>query len=285
MMNPFSIVDESFDPALSSSYYLSIQVSLDGFSFCTYDPIRNRFIQFKETIFVKPDADWSLTLNLINTEDLFKLWYKKVIILYNTSHYTVIPSSLYKSEKAEALLSFTHHESLEGKLLQTNKIRMADVMNLFAVPTSVLNGITKATSCGTIHHIHHLTPFLESEPKIDINREKDTVIRLLLGENQFDVVILEHKELKLCNHFTFSNENELLYFLLFIYDQAKIQPEKTQVLASGNVNRSSNRFDLLKSYFKNIAIESPESHLIFGFDTRQIDQSKHINLFNSILCV
>jgi hypothetical protein len=285
MMNPFSIVDESFDPALSSSYYLSIQVSLDGFSFCTYDPIRNRFIRFKEHLFEKPDTNWNSTLNLIKTEDSLKLSYKKVIVLYHTSQYTIIPSSLYKSEKAEALLAFTHHETLDGKSLQTNKIRMADVMNLFAVPTSVIDEISNTLSGTSIHTLHHLTPFLDTEPKMDASDEKGSVIRLHIGINQFDIVVFENKELKLCNHFSFSNDNELLYYLLFIYDQAKIQPDKTQVLVSGAINRSSSRYELLKSYCKNISIENPESHLIFGFDTRQIDQIKHINLFNSVLCV
>ena len=70
MVPDLSIVDETFDANISSSYFLSIQASLDGFSFSILDPIRNKYIQFGSYTFQEhiTDADLATLINKIFEE-------------------------------------------------------------------------------------------------------------------------------------------------------------------------------------------------------------------------
>jgi len=50
-MHNISLIDETLDKNLTANYNLSIQVSLDGFSFCIKDLIRNKYIVLKHIDF------------------------------------------------------------------------------------------------------------------------------------------------------------------------------------------------------------------------------------------
>ena len=73
-MPNISIIDETFDENISSSYFLSIQFSLDGFCFCTLDPIRNKYIQFQK-------QEWSKLGSSELVLNEFKAFYDSSLIL------------------------------------------------------------------------------------------------------------------------------------------------------------------------------------------------------------
>ena len=50
-MQEFAFIDETLDINLTQSYYLSIQLSLNGLSFCIHDPVRKIYIAFSNKKF------------------------------------------------------------------------------------------------------------------------------------------------------------------------------------------------------------------------------------------
>ena len=52
-MQDFAFIDETLDINLTQSYYMSIQLSLDGLSFCILDPVREKYIAFCNKSFSK----------------------------------------------------------------------------------------------------------------------------------------------------------------------------------------------------------------------------------------
>ncbi|MFW6352211.1 MAG: DUF3822 family protein, partial [Bacteroidota bacterium] len=83
MVPDLSVIDETYDSTITASYFLSIQASLDGFSFCTLDPVRNKYVQFRhfELKDVEKDEFSSAVENLFENNEFLNLPYKKVFIL------------------------------------------------------------------------------------------------------------------------------------------------------------------------------------------------------------
>ena len=50
-MHDLSLLDETLDINITRSYHLSIQIDLDGFSFCILDTTRNKYVALKHYSF------------------------------------------------------------------------------------------------------------------------------------------------------------------------------------------------------------------------------------------
>ncbi len=93
-------ITESFDLEKTNEYILSIQISLDGFSFSIVDPQENKIIAFKYTSLkisnqnlISPHFDeW------IQKEDLLQKNYLKIVLIYFTGEFTLIPENLFNSQ-------------------------------------------------------------------------------------------------------------------------------------------------------------------------------------------
>ena len=282
-MNQFSVFDESFDTSLSSSYYLSIRISPGGFSFCILDPIYNKIIQFKECLYKKPDLDWSETIHRLKDEELLKLHFKRRFFICEGDVYTLVPNALFKSENMQDVLSGTFDVNLSEMQMLTDKVKMVDATNLYCVPINLYHFIVNNFSDSQI--IHHLTPLVELTMLDDYRGVNQIFVHVFFRKSSFDVLVMDRRELKLANHFSFSDDNEIIYYLLFIFEQLRLHPGTTDVHVSGDIHIESSRYLLLKSYLKTVQLAVFPSHFQFSDVLQPVNLVQHYLLFNSFICV
>lgn len=282
-MNQFSVVDDSFDISLTSSYYLSIRVSPDGFSFCVLDPIYNKFIQFKECRFHKPDSDWSQVVSRLSHEDLLTHPFKRKLLIVEDDFFALIPNALFKPEKALDLLLGTYELDVRGKQAIHNSVKMVDAVNLFLMSDNLQSFIKQ--SFPDLRVFHHVTPFIESTVRDDYRVADQAYVHIYFRKSAFDILVMSHRELLLANRFSFADENEIVYFILFVFEQLKLQPGKTEIHLSGDVEAQSARYLMLKSYLKTVQMAVLSPHFQFGEALLPVDVTRHHLLFNSFLCV
>ncbi|PZX17916.1 uncharacterized protein DUF3822 [Breznakibacter xylanolyticus] len=282
-MDQFSVVDESFDSQLSSSYYLSIRIAPDGFSFCVLDPIYNRFILFKEGRFKKIDGHWQQTIALLRNEPLFLLGFKRKTIVIENDPIALVPNALYRPENAGELIDGTYAVDRTGMHILENPMRMVDAVNLFMVPDT-LHGVIRDLF-PDVRMLHHVTPLLEATMLDDYSSPERHFVHLYFRHGVFDVLVMGQRDLKLINRFSFSDDNEVVYYLLFVFEQLKLQPGKTDVIVAGDIDLLAARFLLLKSYFKTVKMAVLPSHFQVADALLSVSLGRHLLLFNSFLCV
>ncbi|MBN2166252.1 MAG: DUF3822 family protein [Marinilabiliaceae bacterium] len=287
-MQEFSVIDESFDKTLTTSYFISIQFSLDGFSFCTLDPIQNLYIQFKHFSFEKDDNNFLKSSNLLHSEPLLKYNYKKAFVLFQTDESTLIPTSLYKKEMINNFIDITFNKKTPSTTKKTafaTKIKMADAYNICRVNQDLIEDLKKRFKTPTF--LHASTPFIESNLMEDLRHfdPNHTHLHLFFFQKSFHIIITQKRQLTLSNTFKYSNENEIIYYLYFIFDQLKLDPNKTSITAAGNILNKKKEIQLLKKYIARLIIEKPEKHFNFSPVFKPVSISQYTNLFNAPICV
>ena len=288
-MQEFSVIDEIFDHTLSSSYFLSIQFSLDGFSFCTLDPIQNLFIQFKNYEFDKSDKDYIKSINLFQSEPLLNYQYKKTFILFQTDKCTLVPSSIFNKESVKDVLRFTFDDPfMNGEndpFIIHNKIKMADAYNVFSARQELLRILKQRYS--NVTFLHSTTPFIEANLLEDQRRygEQQNHIHLSFTKNHFNVIVVENRELKLSNCFTFRSNQDIIYYLFYIFDQLKLNIDKTDITIAGEIIENRTQLSFVKKYIPKLITEKPEKHFNFSPVFKTVNISRFNNLFNAPICV
>ncbi len=283
MSNQF-VVDSNFDKNITNSYFLSIQITLDGFSFCVLDPISNEYILFFDKSLSLNQSTISFLENELSENEYLQMPYQKVFILYNTKYNTLIPSSLFQEEKKNQYLNFCFNKNkFNEELTYCNKIKMADSYCIFSIPKSITDILNNKFQ--SVFYYCSTTPFIETA-LLNTNFNNDKYqIYINIQNSFFDTIAISGNNLKLHNSFKFHDKKEFLYYTLLIFEQLKLSNKSSKVFLIGKIKKTDEIYTLLKKYIKHVEIIKDSKHFKFSAIFKNISLQDHINLINIPLCV
>ena len=237
------VTDKSFDLKKTFEYILSIQVSLDGFSFSVVCPTKNKLLVFNhtplkissESLITRRFNDW------ISSESLLSRTFKKVRVILFSKEFTLVPEKYFNSEiKAEIPdLLFENKKDTEiaENIIIDQKSRI-----IFSLP----NGLHKVISehfgeCEIIHPIK-----LVANQHFKTDKEYD--LNLIIETGNFYITLLKDDKIFLSNNFDYTHTNDLIYYVLTILKQLSISPKETELVYSGTL-KDKNTLSVLQKYF------------------------------------
>lgn len=280
-MKAFSIVDESFDPVISSSYFISIQITLDGFSFCILDPVRNKYIQMQHITLDKKLPLIPQVEECFASIEKLNLPYKKCMVLLPTNIATLVPSSLYEQSDEVKWLSFSHTLS-KSPCVASNKVKMADAYNIFAIDCDLERILRRQFPAPLLYQQY--TPVIEGNLATMADPDKALVI-VNLEDEYFDLLVFGENNLKLCNSFAIKSESDFLYFCLFVFEQLKLNPQTIEIVMFGRHPNFSELESLLSGYIKKIRHRNMPHQFQYSHQFRNIDTPAFYNMLSLPLCV
>ena len=102
-MQRISLVDETFDINFTLEYKLSIQLSLDGFSFSILDQIQNKviYLYHQELFDAEPEFLLKRIKAIYDESDLLDLPFKKTrIIIVAPNRTSLVPVDFFQKENS-----------------------------------------------------------------------------------------------------------------------------------------------------------------------------------------
>jgi hypothetical protein len=280
-MSNIDIVDDSFDKNITTSYFLSIQVSLNGLSFSVLDPVRNTYILFKHFGYEKKDNNYVKTQEHLITDPVLNYDYKRVFFLFNTMNASLVPGALFNNDKAELLLSFSSRIKDPHKT-ENHKIKLADVWNVYAIP-DYLYYLVKS-------QFRDVVFFQQYIPMIEVSLMSGVVddypvMYINLQDDIFDVIVLKRYEVMFCNSFRYKNSAEFTYFTLNALKQLELDQKKLKVFVSGEGLNDGECISLLRRYVRNVRFVTSPRQFEFSPKFRSVKTEKYYNLLSLPLCV
>jgi hypothetical protein len=281
-MHDFSFIDETLDINITNTYHVSIQVSLNGFSFCILDTVHNKYIALKHYEFGKKDTTFENNIKLTLRDDEFmNQEYKSAGLIFTTRKSTLIPAPLFNKKYLKEYFSFNHNLD-ESEKIYYNHLRNTDAYVVFALPGYLPDIINHHFP--KINIYHQSTPFLENILR-NHKKKPDKHIVFLNADNElFDIAVVHLKKLKLYNCFYYKNENDLLYFVLYMYEHLKLDPEKSDLCIAGKILKSSKHYEILNKYIRNIRFEKLEPQFSYSYTLNEIPSHTFVNLLNLYTC-
>ena len=249
------ITDESFDIEKTKQYSLSIQVSLDGFSFLAFDPTENRIVALKNTplkissenLLVRRLKEW------LETEVMFSKPFNNVRLYFFTEHFVLVPEEFAAENNGEKLNSALFQTDLSSQSIE-NKIEKINARLIFQLPP-YLSEVLHPFFNNNFEIIHPVTKLLESQP--ESNKRNCAVI--ITTKKYFLMTVTRNNKLLLANSFPIVHQNDLVYNVLNAFQQLGTARNETQLFVADALNQNSEVEELLKPYFQNINnLKTPE---------------------------
>ena len=267
------IADESYDLNNTIEYNLSIQVSLDGFSFIITDSKNQNLIAFKNEL-LKISSEGFIARRIeewIDSLEILKKSYRQVRILFYTNNFTLIPETFYSEEK---------NGELFDKLFEPVKNRIIKVNTLSTISSKLIFGIQNGLDAelnkrfDNFSYLHPVEILLQNLPETTNSHEGK--ILLLLSSDVLYVLIFKEKNLLIANSYKHFHFNDIVYFILSNLQQCEIDAGEAKLFMTGNLS-GDNQNDIainLKKYLG--SVELLKSSLNFKpeiFDSSEFQNS------------
>lgn len=276
--------DESFDAQVVSQYHLALEISPTGLCFTVLDWERNKYLLFENYSFQKSLAGEHLLAeikNIIYQSSFQTKHFKSISVSFFTPKFTLIPIALYEADLTDKYLAF-NTPLLESESILTDNIKSFDTQCVYALDKKLVNALLELFPGAKLFHV--LSPLLEILSSSFKNVSGKTVI-IHLQQGHFELIVIEEKKLIFANIFSYQTSEDFLYYLLFVCEQLKINPEVIELQLLGEVEKHSAIFSILTKYVRHIKFGKRPDAFSYSYVFDNTPSHFYFNLFSQALCV
>jgi len=280
-MHEINFVDESFDLKRASEYHMSIQLGLDGFSFCIFEIGRKKYLVFRHIPIIvgKPQFLTHKVEAIFEQEENLNAVFHTVQIVYSSNTATLIPKTSAYTEYISLFAEFTDDIGRNEEAL-SNDIPGFNYQVVFSFPSELRKFLNSKFT--DFRLIHQSLPILATVLEQRNNKRNSVLIGF--EKNHIQVAVIKGMVLTLFNRFYIKNEVDFLYYTLNICQRQQIDPHDDELIISGHVADDSIYIRQLKKYQHNITFLKPSDEFSYGPIFDKVQKHQFISLLNSKLC-
>ena len=278
-----SCIDETLNASDSQHCLLFLQAGLDGFAFCVVDGRNNKYMGLETYTFQNTYNYQALCENIktIIAENKYLLHeFKKVQLALVNNKSTLIPVPIFEPGHKQDYIKF-NYELNQDERIETDNLKNLDVINLYALPLCLEETMKKLFV--NIEFIHHSTSLLENL-LLNYKNQNDKKVFVHIQLSHFEITVLEGKNLIFYNSFRHQTSEDFLYYLLFVCEQLKLNPETLQLILIGEVDRNSAIYNILQKYVRHIKFAARNDNFEYSYKFNEIPKHFYYNLCGQYLC-
>lgn len=254
---------------------LSIQVSLNGFSFCISDMLNHTILSFKDIVFSTAKSD---KIAAEKTEDQLAIAFKdnpeltesydEIVILHENNLSTFVPKALFDGQFLGSYLQF-NTKVFESDFFTYDELSTYQMNNVYIPYVNINNFFIDAFGKFTSKHAHTIlvSKLLDLSKNVD---EKKMFVQV--SKTHFEIIVVQNQKLLLFNTFEYKTPEDLIYYLLFTAEQLSLNPEFFKLEFLGNIHETDEYFKITYKYIRNVSL----------FDVSQLQQNNSFSTADNL---
>lgn len=229
---------------------LSIQVSLNGLSFCTVnqDQQITSLVEDNFGIQLSPEQVLDKIKYSFDHHLALKENFQSVEVIYLNNLYTHVPKPLFDADQIKEYLKY-NIKVLENDFIAYDELEQHDIITVYIPYANINNFFFDSFGAFTYKHASTiLTNSLLSQEK----HNENVSVFVNMNHKFFDIVVINKGKLVLANTHFYETKEDFLYYLLFTTEQLNLNPEDFQLVFLGDISTQSDYYDIAYKYIRNI---------------------------------
>lgn len=256
---------------------LTLQVALDGFSYCVFDTLNHRAEMVDSVSFSENQKNTiieELYHKAFSEIAILSQKYDEVLVLHDNNLNTFVPKALFDENHLKDYLQF-NNKVFENDFFTFDEMANQEMNNVYIPYVNINNFLIDWF--GSFNY-KHCNSVLVSKL---LNLSKNIEERLFFAHvqpNKFEIIIVENQKLLLFNSFEYKTKEDFIYYVLFVAEQLNLNPEFFKLYLFGDISEESDLYKIAYKYIRNIDfldLSGYQDH----FSTAE--NSKNFILFNS----
>ena len=272
LVNPANITEKNYKK-------MSIKVSPNGLTFCSFDTLNHTILSYKEVAFDTSDKTKTteqLYNEALDSNSEMKEAYDEIVVLHDNNLSTFVPTALFDEHYLGSYLQYN------TKVFETDFFAYDEVatyqMNAVYIPYVNINNFF-VDEFGTFVYKHSHTVLVSK--LLDLSKNKDDKKMFVhMAANHFEIIVVQNQNLLLFNSFEYKTPEDLIYYLLFTAEQLNLNPETMKLEFLGDITEDDAFFRIAYKYIRNVSLfDMTELQQNNSFSTAE--NRKHFILFQS----
>ena len=258
---------------------MSIQVSLNGLSFCILNQEKDKISYFKKINFEKQLDPVKVLSNIelaYENEEELNQEVDEVVLLFTNSLFTLVPEELFDEDNAASFLKF-NTKILKTDFIAFDKINK-DIVNVYIPYTNITNYFFD--KYGEFEFRHSLSVLIES--LLQLPKETASKVYLHTHLHNYELVVIENGKLIFANSFEFETREDFLYYLLFTAEQLNLDPLEFELILLGEISKESEEYKMAWDYVRNISFMGPFHSFSFNEEIKPEKELSEYLLLKSL---
>lgn len=235
---------------------LSIQVSLNGLSFCVADTVSHNvlhsdIISFQEECL--PEKLLNHLKALFQKYQLDEMKFDEVSVIHRNTLFTLVPKPLFDQNSLSDYLKF-NTKILPNDALAFDEFDHQDMVNVYVPYTNVNNYIYELFGEFTFFHDGTI---IISTLLNNADSSENPICYVHVSDTQLDICILDSKKLLLYNSFQYKTKEDFTYYVLFVLEQLELDVSTVNVKFFGAIEEDDPAYSMCLNYINNMVIFIP----------------------------
>jgi hypothetical protein len=194
----------------------------------------------------------------------------KVVVIHQNNLSTFVPNAYFKEEALKSYLNY-NIKTISTDFIAHDDLDELQMKNVYVPYVNINNFLFQ--NFGEFEYKHHATVLLEK--LIAHTANDDLHFYVNVSQNTFDIVVLENRKLIFFNSFEFQTKEDFIYYILFAYEQLKLNPEDITLHLMGNIHSDSELYEMAYTYIQSIQFVESSSILL---DDESMENHAHFIL-------
>jgi len=246
---------------------LSIQISLNGLSFCILQRDTNTISYLKhfegtqkQTPFQVLDELKKIFKNTIELQSDFRA----IHVVYINELATLVPKPLFNEDAIADYLKF-NSKILQTDFIAHDTIAINDSINVYVPYMNINNYLYERF--GTFAYKHFSTILLEEILQTEKHAE-DKKMYVHVNKTHFEIIVTNTGNLTLYNTFTYTTKEDFIYYILFTAEQLQLNPETLKLVLLGSIVENDVLYNMVFKYIRHIQFGKPNTNYLVAQETK-----------------
>ena len=231
---------------------LSIQFSLDGFSFCIKDFNTKECILFTEYNFEETITTPELLLNKIaaifNENKNLQGDFKSIDVIHINNLCTLVPNIYFDETALKSYLSYSI-KTLANDLVVYDEITNLNAKNVYIPFVNINNYLFQ--NFGAFEFKHHSSVLISKLIKYNTHLN-ERLFFVNVFDKSIDIIVKQASDLILYNSFSYETKEDFIYYILFVAEQLEMDPNEFQLTFMGAIAIDTEIYNITYTYIRNI---------------------------------
>ena len=232
---------------------LSIQVALNGLSFCVFDTLSNEALLVKKLPFSNLQRSTKmeeLLENVYQSSSELRNHFDSVLIIHSNNLSTFVPNALFDEDFLGSYLQF-NTKVFETDFFTFDALENYEMNNVY-IPYVHMNNFF-IDKYGSFEYKHSNTILVSKLLDLSKNKE-DRKMFVHVSNEHFEIIIVQNQKLHLFNSFEYKTPEDFIYYILFTAEQLLMNPENFNLELFGTISESDGFYQIAYRYIRNISL-------------------------------
>lgn len=253
-----NIVEVDFNKSLINTYNVSILLGIDRFYYLISDAQQQ--ILVLRGYQLPQEVNLPVFQQLLLEDAFLRESFKQCTIGIVSARFSLIPTSLFDAKSARDYLQMMVSFQEQDQIGQ-DTISVLDAINLYAYNTIYLELLQTHFQVSNTYHVS--TGMIQNFMTHFDNNDSKNIFLHIYGNN-ISLTVIDDGKLLFHNLFEFKASPDCLYYVLLVFKQLGLKPDKHPLYITGELLVDSEIHQLLYKYIKTIHFANRPNFYGFG---------------------